>query len=225
VRTDGTGLRQLTDDIHRDRQPRWSPDRKRIAFHSNRSGKFEIWAMNADGSGLEQLTNDRRGIVIVPVWSPDGARLAYTIQGRNPSIVQVGKPWNEQTVRSLPPSSEPNVWFWLQDWSPDGKKLAGHWQRPDGSSAGIAVYSFDSQKFERVTDFGKYPRWLSDSRRLLFHDQGKLHLLDSRSGKVHEVLAVTPHEISRYFAISRGDRWIYFSLLVTEADVWMMNLE
>lgn len=32
VRADGTGLRQLTDDPHRDRGPNWSPDGKSIAF-------------------------------------------------------------------------------------------------------------------------------------------------------------------------------------------------
>jgi len=52
IRKDGSGLRQLTDDVYKDRAPRWSPDGKRIAFYSNRGGKYEIWTIEADGSGL-----------------------------------------------------------------------------------------------------------------------------------------------------------------------------
>ncbi|HKF54604.1 MAG TPA: hypothetical protein VKJ45_04140 [Blastocatellia bacterium] len=66
--------------------------------------------------------------------------------------------------------------------------------------------------------------WLSDSRRLLFQDQSKLYLIDSQSKKVHEVLSVTPYEF-RGATRSRNDRLIYFSLLTTEADIWMMTLE
>ena len=39
-----------------DETPSWFPDGKRIAFQSNRSGRMEVWVMNADGSHLRQLT-------------------------------------------------------------------------------------------------------------------------------------------------------------------------
>ncbi|MGF7473866.1 hypothetical protein WFJ45_24395, partial [Salmonella enterica subsp. enterica serovar Minnesota] len=50
VRSDGSDFRLVTDDPHRDRVPRWSPDGSRIAFYSNRSGKYEIWTVKPDGS-------------------------------------------------------------------------------------------------------------------------------------------------------------------------------
>ena len=37
--------------------PSWFPDGKRIAFQSNRTGKMEVWVMNADGSGQRQVTD------------------------------------------------------------------------------------------------------------------------------------------------------------------------
>ena len=53
---DGTNVRYLTNDKFRDRTPRWSPDGKKIAFTSDRSGKYQIWMINADGSPFRKLT-------------------------------------------------------------------------------------------------------------------------------------------------------------------------
>jgi Tol biopolymer transport system component len=224
IRRDGTSLRQLTDDPYKDRQPRWSPDGKRIAFHSDRTGKWEIWVINSDGSGLKQLTYDPGG-VINSVWSPDGTRLAY----RNPggespaSIIEVEKAWTEQSPQVLP--SMGGLFGWSPwSWSPDGQKLAGTKLR-GGPPGGILVYSLETQQYEKLTDFGRNPIWLSDSRRLLFNHQGKLYLIDSQSKKVREVLSVAPNEFGNGVTLSRDDRQLYFSLVTTEADIWLMSLE
>ena len=55
MRTDGTGLRRLTDDIARDRGPRWAPDGKSVLFYSNREGLYGIFSIRPDGSGLTRL--------------------------------------------------------------------------------------------------------------------------------------------------------------------------
>jgi Tol biopolymer transport system component len=108
-------------------------------------------------------------------------------------------------------------------WSPDGRKLAGNIRT--GAPVGILVYSLESQHYERLTDFGVNPVWLSDSRRLLFQHQGKLSLIDSRSKKVRELLSVAPNEFGNGVTISRDDRLICFSHRTTEADIWLMTLE
>lgn len=43
-----------------DETPSWFPNGKRIAFQSNRTGKMEVWVMNADGSGAKQITGLNR---------------------------------------------------------------------------------------------------------------------------------------------------------------------
>src|SRR6516225_9495678 len=55
----------------------FSPDGKRIAFMSNRSGSFEIWVCNSDGSNPVQLTSFGGPATGTPHWSPDGGWIAF----------------------------------------------------------------------------------------------------------------------------------------------------
>jgi TolB protein len=227
VRTDGTGLRQLTEDAYRDFFPRWSPDGKRIAFQSARSGRSEIWLINPDGSGLEQLTYTFGEWLAGPVWSPDGTRILYNRGAASPCVIEVGKPWKEQSPEALPPMHDPNAMFRARSWSPDGRRLAGF---QEGATRNIIIYSFESQQYDTLTDIIGDPIWLSDSRRLLvapasFKLKGKIFLLDSQSKKVREVLSVAPQEVDGRMTRSRDDRLIYFGLKAAEADIWLMTLE
>jgi Tol biopolymer transport system component len=60
-----------------DHGPQFSPDGKRIAFVSNRSGNQEIWVCDSDASSPVQLTSFRGPNVSTPRWSPDGGRIAF----------------------------------------------------------------------------------------------------------------------------------------------------
>ncbi len=55
--------------------PLYSPDGKRIAFASNRSGNFEAWVANADGSNPVQLTSFGQNVTAPIAWSPDSRKL------------------------------------------------------------------------------------------------------------------------------------------------------
>ena len=60
----------------KDRFPRWSPDGRRFAFVSNRSGKPQIWIMEPDG-GEPWLIRTDQSVSGPAVWSPDGRHIAF----------------------------------------------------------------------------------------------------------------------------------------------------
>jgi len=75
MNADGSGVTRLTAHPGLDLTPAWSPDGSRIAFASNRTGSFQIHAMNADGTAVRQLTS--QGQHTDPAWSPDGRSIAF----------------------------------------------------------------------------------------------------------------------------------------------------
>jgi dipeptidyl aminopeptidase/acylaminoacyl peptidase len=72
----GERLRQLTEGAWRDSEPAWSPDGKRIAFLSNRSGTTQVHVLWVDTRETLQLTRVERDPRDLD-WSPDGRRIAF----------------------------------------------------------------------------------------------------------------------------------------------------
>jgi Tol biopolymer transport system component len=84
-RADGhTAERDPVSSTEMEYNPQFSPDGKRIAFESDRSGPEEIWVANSDGTNPAQLANFGRHCGS-PRWSPDGRRIVfdgYMVSGR-----------------------------------------------------------------------------------------------------------------------------------------------
>jgi len=53
-----------------------SPDGTKIAFISDRDGNWEIYLVDVNGSGFDQLT-DTVGLEMYPAWSSDGTKIAF----------------------------------------------------------------------------------------------------------------------------------------------------
>jgi Tol biopolymer transport system component len=67
-----------------DYNPQFSPDGRRVAFESERSGDgHDIWLADADGTNAVQLTRGPGLIQGSPRWSPDGARIAFDSQAED----------------------------------------------------------------------------------------------------------------------------------------------
>jgi hypothetical protein len=79
---DGTGSAQLTTNTVDDKDPAWSPDGQKLAFaHLNSgTGKFEIWTMNANGSGQAALVTNPSINLTQPSWNTDGTRIVFQFE-------------------------------------------------------------------------------------------------------------------------------------------------
>jgi Tol biopolymer transport system component len=76
--TDGVRDAQLLESTLDEATPSYSPDGRRIAFASTRSGTQEIWVGNADGTGPRQMTQMGGAQCMDPRWSPDGRRILFS---------------------------------------------------------------------------------------------------------------------------------------------------
>jgi len=75
-KVDGRTVTQLTADPAHDVMPVISPDGKRIAFASNRTGNWDIFVMSVGGGQAVQLSSDYAH-ELHPSWSPDGSRIVF----------------------------------------------------------------------------------------------------------------------------------------------------
>ncbi len=222
VRTDGSGLRQLTGDEAMDRVPRWSPDGKWVAFFSDRSGTLQIWKIRHDGSGLTQLTDMEPGASLL-AWSPDGTRIAVrnSLDANVQTLIfDPGRPWAEQEPVVLPLVEDDGPPLVVTSWSPDGSRLVGQAGYP---GRGVIIFSFESGTYERLTDFGEWPAWLPDSRRLVFVHEGKRFFVVGLDGSEPREIFAIQRDVIGPPRISGDGSQLVFSRRVTEADIWLLT--
>jgi Tol biopolymer transport system component/predicted Ser/Thr protein kinase len=118
TRTAGEPVR-IVASTQSDVNPQVSPDGKRVAFSSNRFGKYEIWIWEPNTPDAFQLTSMGAGTTGSPRWSPNGREIAFDSNvGGRANIYVVNSEGG--TSRKLTESAGANI---VPCWSKDGGSI------------------------------------------------------------------------------------------------------
>ncbi|MBI3647420.1 MAG: PD40 domain-containing protein [Actinobacteria bacterium] len=162
----------------------FSPDGSRVAFpgYVNRGSadccRIELFVMNADGSGLTQLTRDD-AYISFPSWSPDGSELVFSIyRGTHyipgcpltkscPAdlyVIGANGTGEHQLTNDAADEATPT-------WSPDGTKIAYVYVEGDTHGA-LWVMNADGTGAQSLIPpdgaFTLFPQWSPDGSRILY---------------------------------------------------------
>ncbi len=219
--------RQLTNDTYKDRRPRWSPDGQRIAFYSNRSGTYEVWIVNRDGSGLRQVT-DMAGVSLYnPTWSPDGRRIAahghvLADDAQRVYVTSVETPAPE----ALPAWPDEGTFFELNCWSDDPDVLIGFVRdQATGRQLGIATFTISTGTYETLVS-EPCRDWtvpsLPGGDRILALRGGRLSVIHRKDRAVRDCPADGPIA-AHAVAVGEGGRTLYLVGRRRESDIWLLT--
>jgi tricorn protease len=158
--------RNLTNSpgVH-ERNSKWSPDGRWIAYISDRSGEDEIYIMPQDGSGEpQQLTKNADTYKYELLWSPDSGKIAWNDKLLRLNYVDLQK--KETVIVAKAEIGEIRNF----NWSPDSRWLV--YSKPEFESmTKVYLYSLGTQKTSEATDgwYNVYgPAFSSDGKYLIF---------------------------------------------------------
>ena len=171
-----------------DHGPSFSPDGRRFAFESGRSGEVhEIWLANADGSNPVQLTRGPGIWQGSPSWSPDGRVIAFDSRGEDGLADIWTIDLDGAGLRRLTWAPLDEV---LPTWSRDGRWVYYQEQRPEGPE--IFRIPTSGGAGERVTrNGGFYAHESPDGRSVFFvrrDDSSPLFSQPVAGGPEHQVV-------------------------------------
>ncbi len=218
MRPDGTDQRNLTQHPAKDGDPSWSPDRRYIAFDSDRGGDADIYLLDL-GSGVnppnvfEAIRGP--GDQIHPQWAPDGERIAYVSNEDGDWEIFVSH-FSGTDKRQL---THNTAWDSFPTWSPDGREIVFTSAR-DGN---YELYAVDvSSGAERRLTYhpasDAFPAYAPDGSRIAFISArtGLLEVYVADPRNVEQTLirltdSTSAPEANRYPDWSPDGAWIAFT--------------
>jgi len=182
MKYDGSDWIRLTDSGS-DAYPKWSPEKDQIVFNrrvGGASGHWDIYKINADGTGLELLVGGPADDVY-PAWSPDGAKLAYQSNRDGRIEMWIYDVGHRSEVRlDIDPAITPS----FPTWSPNGDWIAfrGVGSPAVGGHIGIWIVSYPGGGGTSfIAENGNHPDWYKKSRidggKIVYDEGGDIKVM------------------------------------------------
>ena len=188
ARTDGSDLRQLTDNGAYNAEATASPDGRRIVFTSTRDGDIELYLMTPDGSEVRRLT-DRIGYDGGAFFSPDGRSIVW--RAGYPETAADTADYEALLAQRLVRPSRVELWIADSDGShprqithlgganfapffhPDGRRIifSSNYENPRTGKFDLYLIHEDGTGLEQVTthpDFDGFPMFSPDGKKLVW---------------------------------------------------------
>jgi len=167
---DGSNVVRLTFNPGVDTSPSWTSEGT-VLFSSNRSGRFEIYEINPNGTDLRHIDIAVDGSLTFPSESDEGHRLAFTVTDFSQSTAI----WISFPDGSHPTQLTPGEMFAaFPDWSPNGNLLVfANNVCPVCDLSEIFVMNQGGNGLRQLTLTGDgnndlFPRWSPDGRQIVF---------------------------------------------------------
>ena len=163
-----TPPRALIDSTWYDTDPQYSPDGRRIAFRSTRSGNSAIWVADSEGQHAARIADLKGPYVGPPRWSPDGRQIAFDARfGEQSVIYTASTDGSSAPVPLVAPTGSSDM---LPNWSHDGKWIyfasirSGRWQ--------IWKQPAGRERPEQVTTQGGFSAFESVDGASIYYSKG-----------------------------------------------------
>lgn len=217
---------RLTEHPANDHAAVWSPDGARIAFLSDRTGRDEVYVINADGTGLKQLTDNPEFQWRPPLsWSPDGTQLVVTRMPATRVHISVGQIMRLDIARGTTTllTRETNGQNPL--WSPAGDRLV--YERRDGDLFYLSIITLDGDQIAdiEVADYQFGRAWSPTGDALAYLTRQGIEQSDANGIATKPLLPEPlPYNGVRYLTWSPDGVYLLFVADVENNGCWLFHL-